>query len=36
MLTKMGGRSYSVKESEIVYNSGDDDTDPDTDEKPDS
>jgi len=33
MLTKMGGRSYSVKESEIVYYSGNDDTDgdPDTD-----
>ena len=39
MLTKMGGRSYSVKESEIVYYSGNDDTDtdgdPDTDKKPD-
>ena len=33
MLTKMGGRSYSVKESEIIYYSGNDDTDgdPDTD-----
>ncbi len=30
MLTKMGGRSYSVKESEIVYYSGNDDPDPDT------
>ncbi len=37
MLTKMGGRSYSAKESEIVYYSGNDDTDgdPDTDKKPD-
>ena len=39
MLTKMGGRSYSVKESEIVYYSGNDDTDtdgdPDTDKKQD-
>jgi len=41
MLTKMEGRSYSVKESEIVYYSGNDDTysdtdgDPDTDKKPD-
>ena len=37
MLTKMGGRSYSVKESEIVYYSGNDDTDTDgdTDKKPD-
>jgi len=39
MLTKMGGRSTSVKESEIVYYSGNDDTysdtDGDTDEKPD-
>ena len=37
MLTKMGGRSYSVKEPEIVYYSGNDDTDgdPDTDKKPD-
>ena len=36
MLTKMGGRSCSVKESEIVYDSGNDDTDgdPDTDKKP--
>jgi len=30
MLTKMGGRSFSVKESEIVYYSGNDDPDPDT------
>ena len=41
MLTKMGGRSTSVKESEIVYYSGNDDTyfdtdgDSDTDKKPD-
>jgi|GEM_PF-2531487 len=39
MLTKMGGRSYSVKESEIVYDSGNDDIDtdgdPDTDKKQD-
>jgi len=39
MLTKMGGRSTSVKESEIVYYSGnadiDTDSDPDTDKKPD-
>ena len=39
MLTKMGGRSTSVKESEIVYYSGnediDTDGDPDTDKKPD-
>ena len=34
MLSKMGGRSTSVKESEIVYYSGNDDTDPDTDKKP--
>ena len=31
MLTKMGGRSYFVKESEIVYYSGTDDTDADGD-----
>ena len=33
MLTKMGGRSTSVKESEVLYYSGNDDTDgdPDTD-----
>jgi len=37
MLTKMGGRSYFVKESETVYYSGNDDTDgdPDTDKNPD-
>jgi len=39
MLTKMGGRSYTVKESGIVYYSGNDDTDtdgdPDTDKRPD-
>ena len=37
MLTKMGGRSTSVKVSEIVYDSGNDDTDgdTDTDKKPD-
>jgi hypothetical protein len=38
MVTKMGGWSYSVKESEIVYYSGNDDTDgdpdSDTDKKP--
>ena len=37
-LTKTGGRSTSVKESEIIYYSGNDDTDsdgdPDTDKKP--
>ena len=39
MLTKMGGRSTSVKEFEIVYYQGSDDTDTDgdadTDKKPD-
>jgi len=31
MFTKMGGRSYTVKESEIVYYSENDDTDTDGD-----